>query len=92
MSLVPPRSIAEVEAEKAAAEAALAASAAEQTASPFHIALVIDGTVKQVFHIGEELAAILLSNPTIVQCASPADNGPERGWNYNAATGQFSKD
>jgi hypothetical protein len=92
MSLVPPRSVAEVEAEKAAADAALAASVAEQSTYPFHIALVIDGTVKQVFHIQEELAAILLSSPTIVQCASPADNGPDRGWKYDANTGQFSRE
>lgn len=90
MSLTPPRSLAEIAAE-AAAEKAAPSIAEQQSALPYHIAFVIDGVVQQVFHIEERMAAILLSNPLIVQCEAPLPNGPDTNWLYDATTGVFSK-
>lgn len=57
---------------------------------PYHIAFVIDGVVRQVFHVEEKLAAILLSNPLVVQCSSPSDGGPDNEWTYNPLDNTFS--
>jgi hypothetical protein len=90
MSLTPPRSLAAIEAE-AKAEKEAPSIAEQVSALPYHVAFIIDGVVQQVFHIEEKLAAIFLSNPTIVQCNAPLDNGPDAGWTYNDSTGEFSK-
>jgi len=63
----------------------------EASLMPYHVALIIDGIVGQVFHIEERLASLLLSNATIVQCDSPSNGGPDRDWAYDGATGIFSK-
>lgn len=63
---------------------------AEIESRPYHIAMVLDGVAEQIFHIEERLAAILLSNPLIVQCDSPANGGPENGWIYDSTTNTFS--
>ena len=88
MSITPPKSFAEVLAEQAAERARLAADVVSQ--QPFHVALVIDGIAAQVFHCDEKLAAILLSNPTIVQVDSPANGGPNEGWDYNSSSNTFT--
>lgn len=90
MALTPPRSLADIIAE-ATAEKAAPSIAEQQSALPYHIAYVIDGVVQQVFHIEEKMAAILLSNPVIVQCDAPLSGGPDNGWTYDAETGKFSK-
>jgi hypothetical protein len=51
---------------------------------------VLDGRVETVFHVEEKMAAILMSNPVVVQCAAPLDGGPQDGWRYNAETGTFT--
>lgn len=56
---------------------------------PYHIAFVIDNVVQQVFHVEEKLAAILLSNPDIIQCEAPANNGPDIYWIYNSVDNKF---
>jgi hypothetical protein len=58
---------------------------------PYHIALVVDGVVEQVMHFDERLAAVFLSNPTIVQVDLPENGGPNIGWIHNAETGTFSE-
>ena len=88
MSITPPKSFAEVLAEQAAERARLEADLVSHY--PFHIACVLDGVAAQVFHCDEKLAAILLSNPTIVQCEAPANGGPDAGWAYNASTNTFT--
>lgn len=57
---------------------------------PYHIAFVIDGVVRQVFHVEEKLAAILLSNPLVVQCAAPSNGGPDNEWTYNSLDNTFN--
>jgi len=52
--------------------------------APFHVALVINGVVEQVFHVDERLASALLSpDGQMIQCAHPKDGGPDTGWTYN---------
>ena len=86
MSLEAPRPIRDLIAEEKAM-----INPAHEAASqlPYHVAFVIDNVVAQVFHVEERLAAILLSNPTIVQCASPANGGPDNNWHYDSQTGAF---
>lgn len=91
MSLTPPRSIAAIEAEEAKAKQEAPSIAEQQSALPYHVAFILDGVVHNVFHIEEKMAALLLSNPVIVQCDAPLDGGPDNGWLYDAATGKFSK-
>jgi hypothetical protein len=77
--------LSEIEEEKSAALEAI------EITQPYHIAFVIDGVAQQVFHVDERMAAIFLSNPLIVPCDSPANGGPDTGWNYNAETNTFTK-
>ena len=54
---------------------------------PNKIAFILDGKVQDVFHTDDRLAAILLSNPTIVDVADKYE-GQEPGfniiqWNYD---------
>jgi hypothetical protein len=86
MSINPPRSISDI---MAAESAQVPEPTAEASQLPYHIALIIDGVVQQVFHVEERLAAVFLSSPTIVQCDSPANGGPDRSWTYDANTGAF---
>lgn len=53
------------------------------------IALVIDGEVVKVLHTTEELAAILLSAPAIVEVTA-ADGRVRAGDTYDAATQTFT--
>ena len=87
MTLNTPRPVSEIN-EEIERSASLQA---EIEAHPYHVALVLDGVAEQVFHIEERLAAILLSNPTIVQCEAPSNGGPDNGWLYDSATNTFSK-
>jgi hypothetical protein len=62
----------------------------EQPALPHNkIALVIDGVVQDVFHTDDRLAAILLSNPTIVDVTEKyANQDPSFHlvqWTYDGA-------
>jgi hypothetical protein len=84
MSLTPPRSL-------TAIKDALAKPVIEETPKlPFNVAFVIDGVAEIVFNIDERVAAILLSNPALIQCAHSTEGGPSEGWLYNAETGTFS--
>jgi hypothetical protein len=91
MSLTPPRSLGTIDAEELKAKKEAPSIAEQQSALPYHIAYVIDGVVQTVFHVEERMAAILMSNPLVVQCNAPLDNGPDSGWTYNDSTGEFSK-
>jgi hypothetical protein len=53
--------------------------------SPFTIAMIIDGTVYQVFHLDGQQAAQYLSNPEFIQINY---GDAEVGWEYN--DGKFS--
>ena len=88
MSVTPPRTI-----EAILEEQALQVPPEIEAASalPYHVAFVIDGVVQQVFHVEERLAAVLLSAPTIVQCDSPVNGGPDVSWAYDATTNTFTK-
>jgi len=86
MTLPTPRPLADILAEQAAQDVTATVSA-----MPYHVAMVIDGVVQQVFHVDERLGAVLLSNPTLVQCESPANGGPDSQWKYDATTNTFSK-
>lgn len=60
---------------------------------PYKIAFVIDGELVDILHTQDRLAAIFLSNPTIVDVtdeltADPAGLRP--GMKYDAETGKFS--
>lgn len=57
---------------------------------PYHVAFIIDGIVREIFHVDERLGAILLGNPTIVQVESSFDGGPEREWLYDHESGTFT--
>jgi hypothetical protein len=87
MTMNTPRTISEIDAEIER----LGSVNAEIESRPYHIAMVIDGVAQQVFHVEERLAAILLSDPTIVQCSSPANGGPDTGWTYDSSSNTFSK-
>jgi len=89
MAIQTPRTLSEIVQEEQLKRTAEAAARASDY--PYHIAMVVDGVVQQVFHVDEKLAAVLLGSPTIVQCESPLDNGPDNGWKYNAETGTFSE-
>lgn len=77
--------LSEIEEEKNAVAEAL------EITQPYHVAFVIDGVAQQVFHVDERMAAIFLSNPTIVPCNSPSNGGPDNGWLYNQETNTFTK-
>ena len=60
---------------------------------PIKIAFIIDGEVVDILHTQDRLAAILLSEPTIVDITdvkndSNSDIYP--GWTYDATTGAFT--
>jgi hypothetical protein len=90
MSTTPPRSFAEIQAERIAERQQAPSLAAQQSAFPYHIALILDNEVQQVFHIEEEMASIFMSSPLILQVEAPLAGGPEKGWAYNPQTGQFT--
>lgn len=77
MALTPPRSIAELD-------------DAIPEHLPYRAAFIIDGVVQQVFHLTERGAAVVLSNPIIVQCETAQNGGPENGWLYHSETGEFT--
>jgi len=61
---------------------------------PHKVAFVIDGKVQDIIHTEDRLAAIMLSNPTIVDVTDIwADNGGASmvGMFYNEADGTFSR-
>lgn len=53
-----------------------------------HLALIIDGTVVNVLHTNEELAAILLSRPVVVELAEK-DGRIRTGDFYDAGSKTF---
>ena len=60
---------------------------------PVKLAFVIDGTVVDVLHTDDRLAAIFLSQPTIIDVTDLYDsNGTDFNlisWDYNAGINQF---
>lgn len=52
---------------------------------PFKVAFVIDGEVVDILHTDERLAAIFLSNPTIVDATEQFSQGVAIGWNYDGS-------
>ena len=56
---------------------------------PVKIAFIIDGTVIDVLHTDERLAAIFLSEPTIVDVTDNI-NEAQIGATYDAATKKFT--
>jgi len=63
------------------------------TPLPIKIAFIIDGEVVDILHTQDRLAAILLSEPTIVDISdvkndSNSDIYP--GWTYDATTNAFT--
>jgi hypothetical protein len=85
MALTPPRDIKTIDA-AAKLDAVAPTLGAE---FPYHVAIIIDGVVQQVFHVEERLAAALLSSPQIIQCDSPDNGGPATGWVYDSTTSTF---
>ena len=85
MSVTPPRTLATIKEE-------LAKPKVEENLvlHQFNVAFVIDGKVEIIFNIDERVAAILLSNPTLVQCAHSTMGGPAEGWVYDAQNGTFT--
>lgn len=62
---------------------------------PHHLALIIDGVVQDVMFTDPRLAAILLSNPVVVDVTPSSDPTVPRndvyiGTLYDAATGTFT--
>ena len=61
---------------------------------PFKIAFVIDGQVVETLNTQERLAAILLSEPVIVDITHMADDNGNipniMGFDYDAKTGKFT--
>ena len=59
---------------------------------PYKVAFIIDGKVEDVIHTEARLAAIMLSNPLIVDATDqwPASGASLVGMNYDEATGTFS--
>lgn len=55
----------------------------------WHLALIIDGEVRDVIHTEARLAAILMSEPTIVG-TDDLSKTPNVGDVYNEVTGTFS--
>ena len=49
------------------------------------LVFILDGKVVETFICNEKMAAILQSNPTIVEITEgdPFLTGPHKGWNYN---------
>jgi hypothetical protein len=52
------------------------------------LALIIDGSIASLLNADEAMAAILLSNPTILEIT--VDNYAENGLYYNSDSGTFS--
>jgi hypothetical protein len=57
---------------------------------PKKIALIIDGEVVEMLHADERLAAIFLSNPTIVDVTDVYTGTTFVNKSYDEATGVFS--
>lgn len=78
MSLIQPRALSDLP------------PAVPEITAPFHVALVVNGLVEQVFHVDERLASALLApEGKMVQCEHPKDGGPDAGWTYDTTTGVF---
>jgi hypothetical protein len=59
---------------------------------PVKMAFILDGKVIDVLHTDERLAAIFLSQPTVVDVTVLDENATaEIGHSYNQATGKFTK-
>ena len=60
---------------------------------PHKIAFVIDGEVVDILHVEDRLAAVLLSEPTIVDITEKFAADPQSvmfGFKYNPTTNTFS--
>jgi len=68
----------------------LADRKAASDSMPFHIAMIVDGTVIQALHVDERFAAAYLSSPTFVQCKGLSEGGPDAGWSYDSEKGTFT--
>jgi hypothetical protein len=55
----------------------------------WHLALILDGQIQDIMHTQDRLAAIFLSEPTIV-AIEDTDTSPRVGWTYDAKTGEFA--
>lgn len=54
----------------------------------YSVAFVLDDEVQEVIRAEEKIAAILLSEPTIIDITN-LDQKPTIGWKYNSETGEF---
>jgi hypothetical protein len=57
------------------------------------IALILDGQVVDILHTQDRLAAILLSDPTVVDITdvnTDSNSAIYPGWAYDATTGAFT--
>jgi hypothetical protein len=79
-------------AEQAEADAAAGAQPSGRPLPPSKIAFVIDGSLVDVLHVDERLAAIFLSNPTMVDVTGTYDteNPIALDSTYDPATGEFT--
>lgn len=59
---------------------------------PHKIAFVIDGVVADTIHVPDRLAAVLLSEPTIIRIPDELEPQVIPGWKYDSATGEFIDD
>ena len=91
MALTPPRDIAAVNADTVISQPTAKQMADQLSAMPYHIAMILDGTVQAVFHVEERMAALLLSEPIIMQCEAPNAGGPDTGWSYDHTSKTFKK-
>jgi hypothetical protein len=60
---------------------------------PHKIAFIIDDEVVEILHVEDRLAAVLLSDPTIVDITAKFEEDPQSvkfGFKYNAITNTFS--
>ena len=55
-----------------------------------HLAFVIDDVVQVVMHTTEDLSDSIKNADLVIQVESISNNGPDSGWVYDSATGEFS--
>lgn len=58
---------------------------------PVKLTLILDGAVQDVMYTDERLAAILLSNPIVVDISDhPSKDSITTGYTYNESSGEFA--
>jgi hypothetical protein len=55
-----------------------------------NLAIILDDKVEMLMEVDERLAAMLTSQPTIVDVPKPEAGGPFIGWTYNSTTKKFT--